>query len=111
DTDGDGIGDNSDTDYNSDGLPDDIVFPSQFFSPNGDGINDRFTIIKIESYPNSFLSLYTRSGALIYSKLNYRNTWPSDVNSQTLPEGSYYYILDLNNDGRADEQGWIYLIR
>lgn len=120
DFDQDGIPDCIDPDKDNDEIQDEIdpnpfgyddILISQFVSDNGDGINDRFTIIKIESYPNSFLSLYTRSGALIYSKLNYRNTWPSDVNSQTLPEGSYYYILDLNNDGRADEQGWIYLIR
>ena len=60
---------------------------------------------------NHLLLIYNRSGSLIYTKRNYQNTWPSDQNNQTLPEGSYYYTLDLENNSSIDKQGWIYLTR
>ena len=80
------------------------------FTPNGDGINDVFNIVKIANYPNSSLVIYSRSGVEIYNKRNYQNTWPLDQD-QKVPEGSYFYFLDLENDGLIDKRGWIYLTR
>ena len=48
DTDLDGVGDNSDNDFNGDGLVDDKLFPTEFISPNGDGINDSWVIVNAE---------------------------------------------------------------
>ena len=120
DFDEDGIPDCLDPDSDNDEIPDNIdpnpygydqLLISEFVSDNGDGINDSFNILKINSYPNNLLSIYNRSGSLIYSKRNYQNTWPSDQNNQSLPEGSYYFTLDLENNGNIDKQGWIYLTR
>ena len=120
DFDKDGIPDCLDSDSDNDEIPDNIdpnpygfdqLLISEFISDNGDGINDSFDILKINSYPNNLLSIYNRSGSLIYSKRNYQNTWPSDQNNQSVPEGSYYFTLDLENNGNIDKQGWIYLTR
>lgn len=120
DFDQDGIPDCQDSDKDNDQIQDSIdpnpynynnILYNQFVSDNGDGINDYFSILKISSYPSSNLSIYTRSGSLQYSRRNYQNTWPSDIRGQQLPEGSYYFMLDLENDGRIDYQGWIYLTR
>ena len=120
DFDEDGIPDCLDPDRDNDEIPDNIdpnpygfddLLISEFISDNGDGINDSFNIIKINTYPNNLLLIYNRSGSLIYTKRNYQNTWPSDQNNQTLPEGSYYYTLDLENNSSIDKQGWIYLTR
>ena len=120
DFDKDGIPDCLDSDSDNDEIPDNIdpnpygfdqLLISEFISDNGDGINDSFDILKINSYPNNLLSIYNRSGSLIYSKKNYQNTWPSDQNNKSVPEGSYYFTLDLENNGNIDKQGWIYLTR
>ncbi|MFL2603859.1 MAG: gliding motility-associated C-terminal domain-containing protein [Flavobacteriaceae bacterium] len=120
DFDKDGIPDCLDSDSDNDEIPDNIdpnpydfdqLLISEFISDNGDGINDSFDILKINSYPNNLLSIYNRSGSLIYSKRNYQNTWPLDQNNQSVPEGSYYFTLDLENNGNIDKQGWIYLTR
>ena len=120
DFDKDGIPDCLDPDSDTDEIPDNIdpnpygfdqLLISEFISDNGDGINDSFDILKINSYPNNLLSIYNRSGSLIYSKKNYQNTWPSDQNNKSVPEGSYYFTLDLENNGNIDKQGWIYLTR
>lgn len=74
------------------------------FSPNGDGINDFFVIDGISNFPGNVLFIYNRWGNLVYKKREYSNTWDgrSNINGvmfeQELPNGTYYYILDLNND-------------
>ena len=120
DYDGDGVLDCLDFDNDNDGIEDSIdlnpliyddLLISQYISDNGDGINDQFIILKIGNYSNSLLSIYTRSGVLVYSKSNYQNNWPADSTGKELPEGSYFYRLDLEQDGNIDYQGWLYLSR
>ncbi|MCH1473648.1 MAG: gliding motility-associated C-terminal domain-containing protein, partial [Bacteroidia bacterium] len=120
DIDGDGILDCFDLDNDNDGIENSIdpnpgsfdnLLVSQFVSDNNDGINDTWEIIKIETYANSHVYIYTRSGALIYQKRNYLNTWPGDTNANLIPEGSYYFRIDLESDGIIDDEGWLYLTR
>ena len=57
------------------------------------------------------MTIYSRTGSLIYEKNNYQNTWPGDQNEKALPEGSYYYRIDIDGNGSVDYEGWIYLTR
>jgi len=74
------------------------------FSPNNDGTNDNFVIDGIGEYPGNVLFIYNRWGNLVYKKKEYANEWDgrSNVNGvmfgDELPNGTYYYILDLNID-------------
>lgn len=74
------------------------------FSPNNDGTNDYFVIDGIDAYPGNVLFIYNRWGNLIYKQKDYANKWDgrSNVNGvmfgQELPNGTYYFILDLNID-------------
>ncbi|MEP7264710.1 MAG: gliding motility-associated C-terminal domain-containing protein, partial [Bacteroidota bacterium] len=74
------------------------------FSPNNDGTNDYFVIDGLSQYPDNTLYIYNRWGNLVYKMHEYDNRWDgtSNVNgiymSRTLPNGTYYYILDLAND-------------
>ena len=120
DFDGDGILDCFDLDNDNDGIEDaidpnptvaDDLLISEFVSDNGDGINDRWTVLKIEEYSNHKVYIYTRVGVLIYEKNNYQNSWPEDADQDRIPEGSYFYRIDLDSDGEADKIGWIYLTR
>ncbi len=69
-------------------------------SPNGDGVNDVFFIRGIESYPENELMIFNRWGNQIYYKEKYSNTDPFDGtwNGKDLPDGTYFYILKLNDD-------------
>ena len=87
------------------------------FSPNDDGVNDLFTIDCIDQYPNNTLEIFNRWGNTVYKKKGYDNTWDgtstgrATVNtSSKLPEGTYYYVLDLGN-GSKPKKGWIYINR
>ena len=87
------------------------------FSPNDDGINDFFNIDCIETYPNNKVEIYNRWGNIVYEKRGYRNDWNGTSNgravlnqSDKLPVGTYYYIIDLG-DGSKPRVGWLYLNR
>ena len=120
DSDGDGILDCFDLDNDNDGIEDSIdpnpssfddLLISQFVSDNNDGINDTWKLLKIEDYTNNQVYIYTRSGVLIYQKRNYLNTWPADADSNLIPEGNYYFRIDLESNDIIDYEGWLYLTR
>lgn len=80
------------------------------FSPNDDGQNDFFYIDCIERYPDNQLEIFNRWGNLVYFQKGYKNTWDGkeEGSAKTLPEGTYFYILDLG-DGSKKTSGWLYL--
>jgi len=74
----------------------DIIIPSGF-SPNGDGMNDNFVIIKPSNVLIQF-QVYDRTGAMVYQNLDYKNDWNGistqhmTVFGKDLPNGTYFYI-------------------
>jgi gliding motility-associated-like protein len=80
------------------------------FSPNGDGIHDRWEINYLESYPGCTIDVYNRYGQLIYHSVGYKNPWDGKVNGKDAPVGTYYYIVDPKN-GRAKRSGYVDIIR
>lgn len=86
------------------------------FSPNDDGWNDAFEIPNIDSYPNNNIKIFNRWGALVYEAAPYQNQWrgrsqhPATLGEE-LPVGTYYFILDLGEEGRKPITGYIFLKR
>lgn len=76
------------------------------FSPNNDGINDYFNIKGIEDFEGNVVFIYNRWGNLVFKQKNYDNKWDGKCNvsgalmDQDLPEGTYYFLIDLNNEGK-----------
>lgn len=68
------------------------------FTPNGDGINDRWNIPDLAYFPNCVLNIYTRYGSVIYQSRGYTTGWDGLYNGKVLPTGTYYYIIDLGNN-------------
>ncbi|MET3877784.1 gliding motility-associated-like protein/uncharacterized repeat protein (TIGR01451 family) [Chitinophaga sp. OAE865] len=83
-------------------------FIPNVFTPNGDGKNDKFTIVGIDRYPGSGLIIYNRWGNEVYNSKSYNNEW----DGRGLNEGTYYYLLQLKTpDGIKPYKGWIELLR
>lgn len=80
------------------------------FSPNGDGVNDYLRINCIENYPNNKISIFNRYGSEVYARTNYNNSWTGTWKNKGLPNGTYFYVLDLA-DGSEVKKGWIQIIR
>jgi gliding motility-associated-like protein len=91
-----------------------LVIP-EGFSPNEDGLNDRFEILGLEQYPDNELRVFNVHGNEVYRMAGYDNTWDgtsaSNLNKGSkLPTGTYYYALYLGT-GNAVLKGFVYLRR
>lgn len=76
------------------------IHPSEFFTPNGDGISDVWEIENIELYPEAIVDIYDRHGKLIRKYTNYDNLtgWDgTDVNGIKMPSTDYWYTIDVNS--------------
>jgi len=70
------------------------------FSPNNDGLNELWQIDGIESYPRARVIVYNRWGNKMHdvSPYNGQNGWDGTTNGIKLPMGTYYYVIDLNEN-------------
>ena len=87
------------------------------FSPDNDGVNENWIIEGLGQFPDHQLSVYSRWETLVLREAPYKNDWNgesrashSSSNEQNLPEGTYFYILELGN-GQPPLKGFIYLKR
>ncbi|WP_430965819.1 gliding motility-associated C-terminal domain-containing protein [Spongiimicrobium sp. 2-473A-2-J] len=80
------------------------------FSPNGDGFNDFLTVNCSDLFPTSNLQVFDRYGYSVFEANGYDNTWDGTGDNGQLPNGTYFYILDLG-DGTEVQKGWIQIIR
>jgi gliding motility-associated-like protein len=79
-------------------------------TPNGDNLNDVWTIDNINRYPNNHVEIFNRWGISVYTADGYDNIkkfWPPKDSNVT--PSTYYYVLDLG-DGTAKIKGWMELI-
>jgi large repetitive protein len=68
------------------------------FSPNGDGINDVFQIDNVQYHPDNTLTVFNRWGNTVYLKNGYNNTWKGTYNDNPLPDGTYFYLLEIKGE-------------
>lgn len=85
------------------------VIPN-IFSPNSDGIHDRWEIEYLESYPGCVVQIYNRYGQMVYQIVNYTTPWDGKINGKDAPVGTYYYIINPKN-GRKPMTGFVDIIR
>ena len=80
------------------------------FSPNGDGIHDRWEIKYLDTYPGATVEIFNRYGQLVFKSTGYSKAWDGIYNGQPLPVGTYYYIINPKN-GRKQMAGYVDIIR
>ncbi len=80
------------------------------FSPNGDGVHDKWIIPYLESYPGCTIDVVNRYGQLVFRSVGYTTAWDGKVNGKDVPVGTYYYVIDPKN-GRSKVTGYVDIIR
>jgi gliding motility-associated-like protein len=74
----------------------------KYFSPNGDGYNDLFTIGNIESFPNFELLIYNKWGQRVHYQKGSFIPWDGKWLGSDLADGAYYYVLYYNKDNTSE---------
>lgn len=79
-----------------------IVGAPKFFTPNGDGFNDKWKIEGISQYfsPATVTYVYDRYGKFIHKIFALDDGWDGTLNGTPLPATDYWYVINLE-DGRT----------
>ncbi|MFT3676670.1 MAG: gliding motility-associated C-terminal domain-containing protein [Chitinophagaceae bacterium] len=90
----------------------DIYIPTAF-TPNGDGLNDRFMVQPVGVRELKYLRVYNRAGRLIYSSSQLGAGWDGRFQGQDQPAGVYVWQCQgITDDGKlVSRQGTVTLIR
>jgi gliding motility-associated-like protein len=70
-----------------------IITPPTAFTPNGDGIHDKWEIEGLSEYLQCQVQVFNRYGQSVYLSTGYNKPWDGTMNSKLLPAGTYYYII------------------
>ena len=72
-------------------------------SPNGDLRNDVWKLDFLDLlYPNARVEIYNEWGQLVFESDGYDVPWDGRFNNEFVPDGTYYYIIDLKDTGDPD---------
>ena len=80
------------------------------FSPNGDGVHDKWIIKYLDTYPEGTVEVFNRYGQLIFRSVGYNVPWDGTIDGKPVPMGTYYYIVNPKN-GRKIMSGYVDVIR
>lgn len=78
------------------------IFVPNVITPNGDGVNDLWNIADLlEVFPDNEVVIVNRWGDEVFRTKNYGITndkkWDGTYKGEKLPDGTYYYVIKLNN--------------
>lgn len=80
-------------------------------TPNGDGSNDNFEIPYLWYFKKNSIKIYNRWGNPVFNESPYLNDWSGkSSDGKLLPDGIYYYVLDLGN-GNKPQAGYVLINR
>lgn len=88
------------------------IIPSNILTPNNNGENDTWSIVNIDAYPESDITIFDRWGKVVYKTTHYNNDWRGvNANGDILPDGTYYYIIILRAEKEVTYKGAITILR
>ena len=73
-------------------------------------MNDLLRIPCVASDPQSQLRVFNRWGDLVYETDAYRNDWGGTYKGNPLPNGTYFYLLQMDTKREA-MQGYFTIVR
>ncbi len=89
-------------------------YPS-FFTPNNDGIKDRFIVdgLDTEVYTTYKIQIFNRYGKIVFESSDMQQAWDGTYNSRKLPSNTYWYYVEIKdlNGNLIKRSGPVSLLR
>jgi gliding motility-associated-like protein len=91
-------------------LPD-FMIPNTF-TPNGDGVNDVFTVIVGNAYTIKSFKIFNRWGDIVYETTDIYKYWDGLKENSNVPTGVYYWVLDGDENLKSfRKSGYVTVLR
>jgi gliding motility-associated-like protein len=71
-------------------------FIPRFMTPNGDGVNDVFSLNVSKYFTSTEVCIFDRYGKLLFSAINRDVNWDGTVNGKKLPTSDYWYRIVID---------------
>ena len=84
------------------------------FTPNGDGMNDRWLVtIGASCTKQIAVAVFNRYGNVVYKNDNYQNNWEGTYNGKPVADGTYYYTITYTTitDKKVFQRGDVTILR
>jgi gliding motility-associated-like protein len=81
-----------------------------FFTPNGDGFNDRWEIDYFRINPAATVEIFDRNGVKIISYRGNEPGWDGTSRGNPVKADSYWYVISFD-DGSAPKKGYVSVVR
>ncbi|NND33431.1 MAG: T9SS type B sorting domain-containing protein, partial [Saprospiraceae bacterium] len=84
-------------------IPLESIMPQlvNIITPNSDGRNDELSFEGLGIFQEVALEVFNQDGNKLYQSNNYQNDWTGTLNGEDLPEGVYFYVLQVLLDDRV----------
>jgi len=79
-----------------------VVDYPRFFTPNGDGMHETWTIVGFPEMEDPDVSIYNQYGMLMY-QFNGNNGWDGTFNGKNVPSNDYWFKVEYTKDGERKE--------
>ncbi len=71
-----------------------VITPDIYFTPNGDGVHDKWMVEGIESAPNAHIMIYDRHSKLLYKSIASEfEGWDGTYNEKNMVQDDYWYVI------------------
>jgi gliding motility-associated-like protein len=80
------------------------------FTPNGDGVNDKWDVLGLGAYSKIDIRIFDTHGNLVFTCAEKVCEWDGTVKGKALPAGPYLYSIDLN-DGKRKYKGLVTILK
>ncbi len=87
-----------------------VVSIPDFFTPNGDNINDTWTIKGAAFFANAEVKIFDRYGKLITVLNNTNPSWDGTYNGYVLPSTDYWFVAKID-DSKPEIKGHFAMLR
>jgi gliding motility-associated-like protein len=74
----------------------DLYIPNAF-TPNNDGLNDRWNIETLQAFPDADVRVFNRFGEMVFHNKGINISWDGKFKGKVASSGAYVYVIDLKN--------------